>query len=295
MCENTDERPEPQLVYSGKRFGKLTVMYDEIPDSNRTSAIALMRAACRCDCGKLVKTYINNLISGTVTNCGCQDEYDVPDEYRSRVETLSEEFNVNIGIALSYVRRGMTSSDIVEEEALARPAKGLIVLTTHENVASKRSAICEQSAGSLVIEGFLGSHSVSYKKYLCRCGRTIYLRKRVGRFGAHDWPCQCEVIHERYYGRVHTKASVVDIRYKEVPSKKPWFDRTKCTGAGRYGGLCAFYLDDPNGARGCLDELAHGRRPTRMKPDHACYKPSRVDNSDDLESSYSGLYELLKL
>lgn len=286
-----DEKPDPQLVCAGRRFGNLEVLYDEIPDVNQTMSISIMRAACKCDCGTIVRIYLNNLVSGTISSCGCQDEYLIPDEYRERCEQLAKQFNINIGVALSYIERNMTDDEILED--------GKLFQTYSENELFKRNSDKGDSnivghmrfVGGDNINGFIGVREVVYKKYLCRCGRTMYLQKKLTHRGMSPWPCICDVIHEKFYGRSHPKVNIMDITYGKQPVKRAVFDKKKCLGLGTYDGICIHY----NGDRGCLDQLAHNRFPTRYKDGYTCYKSSLDDRDENLDSRFSGIYQMLQL
>lgn len=54
----------------GKRFGKLTVLYEDTPlidFKNRQS----IRWVCQCDCGNVVSVRSSNLLCGIANSCGC--------------------------------------------------------------------------------------------------------------------------------------------------------------------------------------------------------------------------------
>lgn len=51
---------------TGKRFGRLTVLYQ-----GERSKSGEIRWACRCDCGNEIVTQANNLVSGASKSCGC--------------------------------------------------------------------------------------------------------------------------------------------------------------------------------------------------------------------------------
>ena len=52
--------------HAGKRYGRLTALR-YLRRDNRGNAIWL----CRCDCGKEVEVFANNLVRGLTTSCGC--------------------------------------------------------------------------------------------------------------------------------------------------------------------------------------------------------------------------------
>lgn len=55
---------------TGKRFGNLTVMYqDEPPKTNKNKDATFWR--CKCDCGNEVTVITANLNNGHTTSCGC--------------------------------------------------------------------------------------------------------------------------------------------------------------------------------------------------------------------------------
>jgi hypothetical protein len=57
-------RPQFRTDVANRKFGFLVTQYR---DSQRPH-----RISCRCCCGALVHTSIENLVDGIVTSCGCQ-------------------------------------------------------------------------------------------------------------------------------------------------------------------------------------------------------------------------------
>lgn len=50
----------------GKRFGKLTVLYQKDKIKNER-----IKWICKCDCGNIVEVSANNLLRGITKSCGC--------------------------------------------------------------------------------------------------------------------------------------------------------------------------------------------------------------------------------
>lgn len=55
-----------RLNYIGRKYGRLTVLsYDQTKNQRHKKVIA------KCDCGKIVSVYIDNLVGGKTKSCGC--------------------------------------------------------------------------------------------------------------------------------------------------------------------------------------------------------------------------------
>jgi hypothetical protein len=83
------------LTHTGKKFGHLVVAYS-VQERPRD-------IACRCCCGKLVHVAVADLVSGTVTSCGCMP---ASQEYHERRVELRAQQRREITFNIAMMRRG---------------------------------------------------------------------------------------------------------------------------------------------------------------------------------------------
>lgn len=81
-------------TFIGKRFGRLVVI-SLVPENAK-------KCICKCDCGKEISTYFNNLQQGSVKSCGCLRIYRHPER--------------NVGLRKLYYRYSFRSRRVHKEE-----------------------------------------------------------------------------------------------------------------------------------------------------------------------------------
>lgn len=84
---------------TGEKFGKLTVM--EVSYNNeKTERDGKMRWKCRCECGNIIYTLRNSLISGNTKSCGCHSRTPFSFKIGEGIETKYGHF-----VILSCIRK----------------------------------------------------------------------------------------------------------------------------------------------------------------------------------------------
>lgn len=108
----------PKLIdITGHKYGRL--MVDGISHRNARGIIVW---DCTCDCGSKVKSYSNNMRSGSAISCGCYQKERVSESHTKHGMSLSLEYKIYIGIKdrclnhknsryMSYGGRGITICD----------------------------------------------------------------------------------------------------------------------------------------------------------------------------------------
>jgi hypothetical protein len=92
-CSKLNGNRKSNVDYTGKRYGKLTVI-KELPGIRNPGGSMIRIMEFKCDCGVIKPLRIGDVIGGRTTSCGC---------YMRQVSSESNAMNVEIGTKRGYM------------------------------------------------------------------------------------------------------------------------------------------------------------------------------------------------